>query len=127
MANTKNAISWFEIPVDDYDRAKKFYEGILDAEFGEMDIDGTKLAMFPADEGQDAVGGALIASPDVKPSEQGSVVYIDANPDLQIVLNRIESAGKSVFIPKTQVGPDMGFFAQFKDSEGNRVGLYSMA
>ncbi|MBT3276349.1 MAG: VOC family protein, partial [Spirochaetales bacterium] len=61
------------------------------------------------------------------PSEQGSVVYIDANPDLQIVLNRIESAGKSVFIPKTQVGPDMGFFAQFKDSEGNRVGLYSMA
>lgn len=111
----------------DYNRAKKFYSEIFETELGEMEAAGSKLALFAADEGPDVVGGALISGPsaDVEPSLHGTVVYLNANPDLQTVLERAVSAGGSVLIPKTPVGPDMGFFAQFKDLEGNRVGLYS--
>ncbi|MEP7376701.1 MAG: VOC family protein [Chitinophagaceae bacterium] len=28
----KNAINWFEIPVENFDKAKKFYEAILGAD-----------------------------------------------------------------------------------------------
>ena len=123
----KHAISWFEIPVGDYDRAKKFYETLLEAELSEMEAAGSKLALLPADQDTEAVGGALIENPDdgVTPSTNGTVVYLDAGPDLQIVLDRVVSAGGKIFITKTPVGPEMGYFAQFSDSEGNRVGLYS--
>jgi uncharacterized protein len=123
--STKHAISWFEITVEDYDRAKKFYGEILDTELGEMQAGETTLAMLPSGPAPEAIGGALVKTPQTKPSEDGSVVYLNANPDLQTVLDRVAQAGGSVFIQKTPVGPDMGFFAQFRDSEGNRVGLYS--
>ena len=54
----KNAINWFEIPVKDFDRAKKFYEAILDAEMQPMEMGGMKCAFFPADL-QNGIGGCL--------------------------------------------------------------------
>jgi predicted enzyme related to lactoylglutathione lyase len=123
----KHAVSWFEISVADYERAKEFYSRIFDTELGEMEAAGSRLALLPSDEDPDAIGGALIQDPHLKPSENGTVVYLNANPDLQVVLDRVVEAGGKVMIEKSPVGPDMGFFAQFKDSEGNRVGLYSTA
>ena len=123
--SVRHAISWFEITVEDYKRAKSFYEKILDTELGEMHSGETTLAMLPSGPAPESIGGALVKTPQTKPSEDGSVVYLNANPDLRTVLDRVVQAGGSVFIPKTSIGPDMGYFAQFKDSEGNRVGLYS--
>ena len=121
----KNAINWFEIPASDLDRATKFYESIFDCELIPMDLgNGLRMRMFPTEEG--TTGGAICHHPDFyKPSADGVVVYLNGNPNLQTVLDRIESAGGKVTLPKTEISPEYGFMALFTDSEGNRVGLHS--
>ena len=121
----KNAISWFEIPVADYDRAKSFYEKILAAELVEMDVAGSRMIMLPCDQDPGVVGGALVENADMSPSGNGSIVYLEAEPDLSTILDRIIALGNDVPVPKTQIDEDMGYFAHFIDSEGNRVGLFS--
>jgi hypothetical protein len=71
------------------------------------------------------VGGAIIQGEGYVPSAQGSLVYLSGGTDLSVVLARVEAAGGSVLVGKTQVSPEHGYFAQFMDSEGNKVGLYS--
>ena len=61
-----------------------------------------------------------------KPTADGSVIYLSAEKDLAGPLARVKAAGGSVAIPKTALPQGMGYFAQFIDSEGNRVGLHSM-
>ena len=123
MSANTNALNWFEISVTDIDRAKKFYEKIFDIEMHSMDMPDIKMAVFPSM--GDKSGGALAQSPYHQPSAAGSLIYLNANPNLQLVLNRIESAGGKVVMPKTQVSPEIGFMAMFNDTEGNMVALHS--
>jgi hypothetical protein len=124
MADDKrNAINWFEIPSTDFNRATKFYESILGATLHKMAMGGAEMAFFPADDGK--VGGAIVFHKDVKPSADGTMVYLNAHPDLSEILGRIEKAGGKVIIPKTQVNPEIGFYAVFLDTEGNKVALHS--
>jgi predicted enzyme related to lactoylglutathione lyase len=58
------------------------------------------------------------------PSATGSIIYLNANPDLQNVLDRIEQAGGKVTMPKTSIGQN-GFMAFFTDTEGNIMALHS--
>ncbi len=51
---------------------------------------------------------------------------MDANPDLDIILNRIENAGGEIIKPKKAISEEHGFMATFLDSEGNRMALHSM-
>ena len=118
-----NALNWFEIPVTDVARAKQFYETVFDIEMQSLDMMGTQMEMFPSQSPKS--GGALVKSPDHKPSTEGSVIYLNANPDLQLVLDRIESAGGKITLPKTGIGEN-GNMAFFLDTEGNLVGLHSM-
>lgn len=120
-ANT-NALNWFEIPVTDIARSKKFYETIFDIQMELMDMMGSQMLMFPSQEPKS--GGALVKSPDHKPSTSGAIIYLNANPDLQLVLDRIEKAGGTITLPKTTIG-DFGNMAFFLDTEGNLVGLHS--
>ena len=118
-----NAINWFEIPASDFERAKKFYESILVTELiPSEDTKGFQMGLFPV---QDGVGGAIIKGKGFVPSVEGSVVYLNAGDDLNVVLGRVEAAGGQVILPKTSLGEN-GYFAYFKDSEGNKVGLNSM-
>jgi uncharacterized protein len=119
----RNAISWFEIPTANFERARMFYETIIGTSLHTMKMGDCDMAFLPADEGE--VGGAIICHKDCKPSADGTVVYLNANPDLAVTLARIEKAGGKVIIPKTQVTPEIGYFAQFIDSEGNRIALHS--
>jgi predicted enzyme related to lactoylglutathione lyase len=124
MAETKrNALNWFQIPSGDFQRATKFYETILGASMHKENMGEGDLAFFPMDEGK--IGGAIVYHKDTKPSADGTMVFLNANPDLAEVLGRVESAGGKVMVPKTQVNPEIGFFAIFLDSEGNRVALHS--
>lgn len=123
----KHAVDWFEIATSDFDRAVKFYEAIFEFRMQPMNLGpgAPKMALFPVDP-REAVGGALCHHPDwYKPSEAGTVVYLNADPDLSVVLGRIEKAGGKVVVPKTQISPEHGFMAVFRDSEGNRVALHS--
>ena len=119
-----NAINWFEIPVTDFTRAKKFYEALFDAEIMEMPFPDGKYGMLPADM-QNGVGGGIVEGEGFTPSDKGTIVYLNGGDDLNIPLARIEGAGGKVLMPKTSIGEN-GFMAHFIDTEGNRVALHSM-
>lgn len=123
----EHAISWFEIPVTDINRAQQFYETIFDFKMIPLDLPNIKMRMFPVDNSL-AVGGALCDSDGFHKvsATDGSLVYLNGNPDLQIILDRIEAAGGKITVPKTEISPEYGFMAVFIDSEGNRVALHSI-
>ena len=124
----KHAISWFEIPSSDIDRAQKFYEAIFNITMRPMDMDKLKMRLFPIDDMMEGIGGALVDSGGFhKPSlTDGPLIYLNGNPDVQQVLNRVEAAGGKIMVPKTQISPEHGFMAVFADTEGNRIGLHSV-
>src|ERR1051325_8787734 len=97
-----NAINWFEIPVTDMDRACKFYGDILGSKVEKMPFGDYEMAFFPS---QDGVGGALVKGDGYTPSTEGTMVYLNGGDDLNNVLNKIESAGGKVVVPKTQINP----------------------
>lgn len=119
-----HAINWFEIPVTDFTRAKKFYETLFDAEIMEMPFPDGKYGMLPCDM-QNGVGGGIVQGEGFIPSDKGSIVYLNGGDDLNIPLSRITNAGAKILLPKTAIGEN-GFMAHFIDSEGNRVALHSM-
>jgi uncharacterized protein len=119
----KNMIKWFEIPAMDFNRAVSFYKNIMDIEISEVDMFGTKMGLFPSD-GQN-VSGAIVKGDDYKPSTDGVIAYLNGGEDLQEILNRIEKSNGTIIVPKTQISPEMGYFALFIDTEGNKIGLHS--
>ncbi len=124
----QNAISWFEIPAIDLDRATTFYEAIFQIKMVPLDMPSFRMRMFPLQDMMTGVGGTLIESGGYHtPSETlGPLIYLNANPDVQIVLDRIEAAGGKILVPKTQISPEYGFMGVFLDTEGNRMALHSI-
>lgn len=123
-----NVITWFEIPVSDIDRAKTFYETILDIEMVMRKDGDDETVFFPfnphivqATSGR--VTGVLSKSERNTSSGNGTVVYINANPSIQTVLDKVEQAGGKIIAPKMQI--PAGFIAIISDSEGNKVGLHA--
>jgi uncharacterized protein len=122
-----NAINWFEIPVTDFDRAKKFYETIFDYQIPDSMAGTKRMGFFLYDFKSGKIGGAIIHGDGYAPSQEGSLIYLNAEPDLQIILNRVENAGGKIVQQKKQITPEVGHTAIFIDSEGNRVALHSRA
>lgn len=119
-----NAINWFEIPAADFDRACTFYSTILGTELVRQEMGNMSMGFLPAD--QTGVGGAVTHAAGMEPGQNGSVVYLNGGNDLNSVLEKVEQAGGSVVVPKTEIGNNFGFFGIFIDSEGNKVGVHSM-
>lgn len=119
-----NVLNWFEIPVTDMARAVKFYCTVMGYEsMYQMNMGGYDMAGFPM-EGE-GVGGALVQGDGCVPNVQGSMIYINANPDLAIPLSKIENAGGKVIMPKQLITEEIGYMATFLDSEGNKVAFHS--
>jgi len=119
-----NVLNWFEIPALNLERAIKFYSDMFSyPSMNKMDLGDLQMAVFPME--GNGVGGALCQHVEYKPSQEGSLIYLNANPDLSIPLSKVEAAGGKVLIPKKQISPEIGFMAIFIDSEGNRVALHS--
>ena len=117
-----NAVTWFEIPTADFQRATTFYESLLD----------TKLRAWPGDEpcnmfpiGEGGVGGCIVHRPHHKPVDNGTLVYLNAEGKLDATLKRAEKLGVKVLVPRTEIPGGMGYYACVQDSEGNHVGLHS--
>jgi uncharacterized protein len=121
----KNAINWFEIPVKNFDNAKKFYDTILGSELQVMEAMGMKSAFFPAELQNGGIGGCIIQGNGYEPSAKGSLVYLNGGEDLSVPLSKVEAAGGKILMPKTAIGPN-GFMAHFIDTEGNKVAFHSM-
>lgn len=123
-----NAISWFEIPATNLERATQFYEAIFGISLIPMDLPNIKMRMFPIDNPVTGIGGAIVDSGGFhKPSAtEGVLIYLNGNPDVQTILDKVIAAGGSIMVPKTEISPEYGFMAVIADTEGNRIGLHSI-
>lgn len=120
-----NAINWFEIPALDLERAFQFYSTVLNGNvrkgtFGNGDL---ILLNVPFNTGE-AVGGSIVVRPDLKPTADGPVLYLNAFGKLTEAVGKVESAGGKVIVPEINLGK-FGFAAVIIDSEGNKIGLLS--
>lgn len=124
-----NALNWFEIPVSDFERAKKFYETLFEYQMPENIMGPVRMGFFLYDFQNGKVGGAICKSDIHIPSADGSLIYLNCQPDLQPVLARVENAGGSILQQKTKISAEqeLGYWALIKDTEGNKVALHSMA
>lgn len=121
-----NMVGWFEIPVTDMERAKNFYEVVLDIEIEVHPMGELVMGWFPFAEDKSGASGSLVRHPDwYKPSaSHGPLIYF-SSADVQIELDRLEANGGKVIQPKTLIKEDIGYMAVFLDSEGNRIALHS--
>ena len=120
-----NAINWFELQASDLNRARAFYEAILDTNLWEVGGNGThKMLMFPCDERAGGVSGAICSFSTCQPGEGGTMVYLNVDGELDAVLARVVPAGGRICMDRTAIPPH-GFIGVIVDSEGNNVGLHS--
>ncbi len=124
VAVKTNPVLWFEIPVLDLDRARKFYENVFGFQFTATEMDPYSLAFFPMVQGGSGATGALIKGGSYKPSTTGTIVYFSVD-DIDEILRRVNVSGGKMVFPKKSIG-EYGFIAHFDDTEGNRIALHSM-
>ncbi len=124
----KNAISWFEIPTTDINRAQKFYEAVFQITMTPIDMENIKMRMFPLDNPMDGVGGSIVQTNGfhTPSATDGPLIYLNGNPDVKIFLDRVEAAGGKIIVPKTEISPEYGYMGVFIDTEGNRIALHSV-
>lgn len=123
MQTITHAATWFEIPETNFERARAFYGAIFGYELPSSPMGGYDMAFFRCD--REAVGGAVIHGEGLKPSADGTTVYLYGGDDLSTVLDRVEGAGGKILLPKMKVTDEIGYIATFIDTEGNKVSLHS--
>jgi predicted enzyme related to lactoylglutathione lyase len=120
----ENLVVWFEIPVTDMERARKFYSDVFELDIEVQDSGDKPYGLFPMRGYGNS--GALVKHVDFQPSAKAATIYLSGGRDLSVPLGRVEAAGGKILVPKTMISREMGYYALFLDSEGNRVGLHSM-
>jgi predicted enzyme related to lactoylglutathione lyase len=122
-----NAISWFEIGVNDLNRADAFYAAVLGRKMLRRESMGPSEGSIFGYAG-DGVGGALMCGPSAPPpGAGGTLIYLDASPSIDAALARVSRAGGTVALPKQALPPGMGFIAHVTDPDGNHIGLHALA
>jgi predicted enzyme related to lactoylglutathione lyase len=124
VATQINPVNWFEIPVKDIGRARKFYEKVFDLELSLYDMEPFTMAFFPMTQGVPGAAGSLIKGESYEPSHAGTVVYFSVE-DIEETLRKVNATGGKTLFPKKSIG-EYGFIAHFEDTEGNRLALHSM-
>lgn len=120
-------VGWFEIPVTDMNRAKKFYEYVLDISISVHEFGGFLMGWFPIDPEKSGATGSLVQHESYIPSAtDGSVLYFSCK-DVANELSRVEAANGEILKTKTQIAEGHGFMALIKDTEGNRIALHSQS
>lgn len=118
-----NPISWFEIYVDDMERAKAFYGAVFECEFERLNSGDVEMWAFPNDMERYGAGGALVRIDGMKPGGNSVMIYFDC-ADCAVEAGRVGDAGGKLLREKFSIG-EYGFIALAHDSEGNMIGLHS--
>jgi predicted enzyme related to lactoylglutathione lyase len=125
---TRNPVGWFEIYVQDMDRAKAFYQSVFQITLEELPSPDPDLSMwvFPGMGCQEQPGctGALCKMKDKDSGAGGTIVYFSCE-DCASTAARVAPAGGRVHLEKMSIG-DYGFIALVVDPDGNMIGLHSM-
>lgn len=122
-----NPVVWFEIYVNDMDRAITFYEALLQIKFEEMSDTSYEMMQmkgFPSDMENYGAAGALVKMEAVKPSTNGSLIYFGCE-DCKVLENRAAENGAEIIQAKMAIG-EHGFISIIKDTEGNSIGFHSL-
>ena len=123
VKNMKSYISIFEIPATDIARAIGFYQEISGVKIERMDFPDIQMGLLPYEE--QMVTGVIIKGKDYQPSANGVTIYLNGGENLQTILDKVEANGGKIIVPKTPHADEIGYFAIFHDSEGNKMGLHS--
>jgi len=124
MPNSYNPVIYFEIPVEDLNRAVKFYTKVFNFQFEKTNIDGNEMALFPFNNDVMGISGALAKGDIYKPTKNGILIYFKTE-NIEQILEIVIQNGGQILYPKTS-NSDLGFVAEFKDSEGNRMNFTIM-
>lgn len=119
-------VGWFDIYVEDMERAQAFYETVLGTSLTTMDDPNDPTAQmraFEDDYASHGAGGALVKLEYASPGPGGAMVYFTCE-DCSVEESRVEAAGGQVVRSKFRIG-EHGFVSLFTDTEGNTVGLHS--
>jgi len=124
----KNPVVWFEIYVNDMQRAKKFYESVLKTDLTKLPIpdnigEGMEMMAFPMEMEAEGASGALVKMEGFKVGGGGTIVYFSSD-DCAVEEGRIEKAGGKIFQSKQSIG-EFGFMVLAHDTEGNMFGIHS--
>ena len=117
-------IHWFEIPVLDFYRAKRFYEYVFQIEIPVSDMGAYTMGFFPA---KGEVAGAIVQGDGYQPSVYGARIYLTCNPDLSAFVERAVQMGGQVIVPKFLITEEVGYCAFVLDSEGNSIAMHSVS
>ena len=117
-----NPVVYFEIPVNDMERATRFYSKVFEFKFENQIIDNNEMALFPFVEANSGISGALAKGAIYKPTKDGVLIYF-TTANIDETLKLVISNGGQVLYPKTDNG--IGLVAEFEDTEGNRIALYA--
>ncbi|MGU3376264.1 VOC family protein [Chryseobacterium sp. M5A1_1a] len=121
--NKTNPVVYFEIPVNDLERAEKFYSAVFNFSFEKEIIDHYEMALFPFEEKNSGITGALAKGDVYKPSKNGVIIYFKTE-NIDVTLNQVIQHGGKLLYPK-KIDKKYGFaVAEFEDSEGNRIALH---
>jgi len=124
MPRKGNPVNWFEIPVKEMARAKRFYEGVFGYRLKVDRFEGMKMTFLPSDPKGFGSSGSLVESKGYRPAKNGTKVYFRVG-DINGTLKKVQARGGRVLLPRTSIG-QWGFIANFLDTEGNLVALHSM-
>lgn len=121
-----NAVGWFDIYVDEMERAEGFYKAVLGAEMEDMtDPTGeTTMKSFVGNMEVYGAAGALVKAPYAKPGPGGTQIYFSVE-DCATQQARVEEAGGKVIRPKFSIG-EFGYVSLAQDTEGNMIGFNSL-
>ena len=120
---TRNPVGWFEIFVQDMDRARAFFASVFECVLEDLENPGIDMWMFPmAPEGKGSCG-ALVRMDGVPSGGNGTMVYFTCE-DCATEAGRVAGAGGKIVREKMSIG-QYGFIVLAQDTEGNMIGLHS--
>jgi uncharacterized protein len=121
---TNNPVGWFEIYVQDMDRAKKFYESVLQLKLEKLDTTGLEMWSFPMATDHYGASGSLVRMEGFPSGGNSTLVYFSCK-DCADEAGRVVKSGGRIQREKMSIG-QYGFIALALDTEGNMFGLHSM-
>jgi uncharacterized protein len=124
MSENSNPVGWFEIYVQDVDRARAFYEKTFDVTLQSLPSQGVELWAFPMNHGGSGAAGALVKMEGKDPGIGGTIVYFPGENCATVAARAAQNGGR-IQTEKKSIG-EHGFIAHVLDTEGNLIGLHSM-
>ncbi|MBT1062182.1 VOC family protein [Bowmanella sp. Y26] len=119
-----NPVGWFEIYVQDIQRARRFYEQVLAIKLDKLPVPDIEMWAFPNDMTQYGAGGTLVYMPGMSSGGNSTLVYFSCQ-DCAVEESRVKEAGGQVQRSKMSIG-QYGFISLIFDTEGNMLGLHSL-